>query len=106
MDNEQAAVPDRYSSDRLTISLLIGNETYKVTVPREQESLFRRAAKQINDQIAYYEVHYPSQPKSRYISTVLLDLAVNQLKQRDRNELEPFMASIGKLTEELDAVLK
>ena len=36
-------------SDKLVIQLLIGKQVYPITVKRDQEEIYRRAARMIND---------------------------------------------------------
>ena len=42
-------------SDKFTIQLLIGNQMYPVTVRRDQEEIFRKAAKLINSKLSKYQ---------------------------------------------------
>lgn len=36
-------------NDKLNIQLMIGNQMHPITIRREQEEIFRKAAKQINE---------------------------------------------------------
>ena len=38
-------------SDKLVIQLLIGKQVYPITVKRDQEEIYRRAARMINDKL-------------------------------------------------------
>ncbi|MBR6340098.1 MAG: cell division protein ZapA [Alloprevotella sp.] len=101
MDNDN----NKEISERLTIRLLIGKQIYPLTVRRDQESLFRRAASMINERIGFYEQRYPSQGNDAHVSTVMLDLAVNALQLEDNVDSKPVMEYIDKLNVELDEVL-
>ena len=46
-------------SDKLVIQLLIGKQVYPITVKRDQEEIYRRAARMINDKLGRYEQSYP-----------------------------------------------
>ena len=49
------------AQNKLVIHLLIGKQLYPITVLREQEEMFRKAAKLINEKLSRYEQTYPNQ---------------------------------------------
>ena len=53
-------------SDKLVIQLLIGKQVYPITVKRDQEEIYRRAARMINDKLGRYEQSYPHLGYERY----------------------------------------
>ena len=55
-------------SDKLVIQLLIGKQVYPITVKRDQEEIYRRAARMINDKLGRYEQSYPHLGYERYTS--------------------------------------
>ena len=46
--------------DKLVIQLLIGKQVYPITVRRDQEEVYRKAARQINEKLGRYEQSYPN----------------------------------------------
>ena len=49
------------NSDKLVINLFIGRQSYPITVKRDQEEVFRRAAELINNKLQRYQTAYPNQ---------------------------------------------
>ena len=47
-------------SEKFVIRLLIGKHTYPITVRRDQEEIYRRAAREINEKLGRYEQAYPN----------------------------------------------
>lgn len=92
-------------SKRQNITLLIDRTEYALKVKPEEEELFRNAASFINTKLARYEERFPMQGTEKYKAFVMLDLATDLLRQADRNDTQPYMDSIQKLTAELDEVI-
>ena len=57
-------------SEKMVIQLLIGKQVYPITIKREQEEIYRRAARMINDKLGRYEQSYPHLGYERYTSVV------------------------------------
>ena len=70
------------SNDKMVIQLLIGKHQYPITVLRDQEEVFRKAARLINEKLGRYEQAYPNQGSEKYTSVALLDFAVRALQRR------------------------
>ena len=92
-------------SDKFTIQLLIGNQMYPVTVRRDQEEIFRKAAKLINGKLSKYQQAYQHQPYEKYMSMALLELSVGVLQAGEDNDKGPYQETLEQLTKEMEDVL-
>lgn len=91
--------------EKISIKLLIGKQIHHIIVPLQKEAIFRRAAENINNVLAKYEMAYPNQNAERYFSSAILQFAVSALELEERNNTTPFCESIVALTEEIEATL-
>ena len=89
-------------SDKLVIQLLIGNNMQQITVRRDQEEIFRKAATLINERLNKYKTAYPNQSDVKYMSIALLDFAAKVLQMENNVDNQPFAESIDKLTKEVE----
>lgn len=92
-------------TEKLVIRLMIGNQMYPISVKREQEEIFRKAAKDINEKLQRYQSTYPKQGYEKYMSIALLDFAVKVLQIENNNETEPYNRSLQQLTAEIEEAL-
>jgi hypothetical protein len=92
-------------SEKFTIQLRIGNQTYPITIRRDMEEIYRKATQQINDKLNLYKSHFPNQGEEKYMSMVMLDIAVKRIQCEMQNDTEPFMVSLDKLTQEIEEIL-
>ena len=93
-------------SDKLVIQLLIGSHMQQITVRRDQEEIFRKAALLINERLNKYKTAYPNQGDAKYMSIALLDFAVKSLQLEQNVDTEPYNKSIEALTKEIEELLK
>lgn len=94
-----------FQDEKFVIQLMIGNQIYPISIRREQEELFRKAAKQINEKLSRYQIAYPHQGYEKYMSIALLDFAVNVLQLEQINATERYQSSVEQLTSEIEAAL-
>lgn len=92
-------------SEKIVIELMIGSQLERISVPRDQEGFFRRAAKNINEKLQKYQSRYPNQGNEKYMSIALLDFAVKVLQIEDSNDTKPYTKSINLLTAEIEQAL-
>ena len=92
-------------SEKLVIQLLIGKNLQQITVKRDQEEIFRKAALLINERLNKYKTAYPNQSDVKYMSIALLDFAAKVLQMESNVDTQPFAESIDKLTKEVEEVL-
>ncbi len=92
-------------SDKLVIQLLIGKQVYPITVKRDQEEIYRRAARMINDKLGRYEQSYPHLGYERYTSVALLDFAVQVIQLQNQKDESPYETTVNWLSEEISQLL-
>lgn len=86
------------ASDKFTIQLNIANKIYPITVNRENEALYRRAAKLIQQKIDRYSSSFYAEDKQDYHAMVMLDLAVTLVSEQDVDDkLQLLVDKIDKL---------
>ena len=71
--------------DMMKIHLLIDNERYPMTIRREDEQLYRDAAKQIDNKLNKYRSYYPDFSPARHWAMAALELAFENISMKDRN---------------------
>ena len=87
-------------SDKLVIQLLIGKQVYPITVKRDQEEIYRRAARMINDKLGRYEQSYPHLGYERYTS-----VAVQVIQLQNQKDESPYETTVNRLSEEINQLL-
>jgi hypothetical protein len=85
--------------------LRIGNNTFPLTINREEEIIYRNAERMINSKLNYYSEHYPNQGYEMYLSMGLLDIASGLARNEMRNDTEPFANSMNTLLKEIKDTL-
>ena len=91
--------------DKLVIQLLIGKQVYPITVRRDQEEVYRKAARQINEKLGRYEQSYPNLSYERYTSVALLDFAVQVIQTQMQKDQSPYEDVVKRLTDEITLLL-
>ena len=91
--------------DKLVIQLLIGKQVYPITVRRDQEEVYRKAARQINENLGRYEQSYPNLSYERYTSVALLDFAVQVIQSQMQKDQSPYEDVVKRLTDEITQLL-
>lgn len=91
--------------DKLVIQLLIGKQVYPITVRRDQEEVYRKAARLINEKLGRYEQSYPNLSYERYTSVALLDFAVQVIQTQKQKNQSPYEDVVKRLTEEIAQLL-
>lgn len=93
------------NKDKLVIQLLIGKQVYPITVRRDQEEVYRKAARLINEKLGRYEQSYPNLSYERYTSVALLDFAVQVIQTQKQKDQSPYEDVVKRLTEEIAQLL-
>ncbi len=92
--------------EKMKIHVLIDNERFPLVIRREDESLYRDAAKQINDKLNKYreECHRRGLQygKERYLAMVAFELAFENISMRDRNDTAPYREKLMELAKEVE----
>ena len=83
---------------QFSISITVADRPYKLTIDKESEEIFRRAAKLLDDRIKTYSSSYAYKDKQDLIAMVALEHTINYLQnERTVREKETILAN--KLTE-------
>lgn len=93
-------------SDKFVIQLYVGRQMHSITIQRDQEGVYRKAARLISDKLGRYEQSYPNLDPMRYMSVALLDFAVQALQLEKQKDLSDYPEMINRLTPEIDSLLK
>lgn len=92
-------------NDKLAIKLRLGNEMREMVIERDNEKYYREGSRMINELFNKYSQHFQNLPDAKYLSSVALEIAIRYLKDKDKNESEPYLESIASLTEEIESAL-
>lgn len=88
---------------RMNINLLIDCQPYPLkNIRREDEQLYRDAAKLVNHTLNDYRDSIPGQGLNAYWAMTAVDIAYRYLSTKDRNDTQPYMQKIEELTKELE----
>ena len=88
--------------DKMKIHLLIDNRKYPLTIPREDELLYREAARQVDNKLSKYRRLFPDFGGVEHWAMASLELAFENAILKDRNDTEPFMETLQRLDESID----
>ena len=91
--------------DVMKIHLLIDNERYPLTIRREDELLYRNAAKQIDNKLHTYRSRFPDFSPTRHWAMAALELAFENISMKDKNNTEPYQEKLKELTKEIEQYL-
>lgn len=70
--------------DELTISVIIADRPYRLTIKRDEEETIRRAANKINETIKHYSKNYAFNDKQDLLAMVALENTTNALRHEDK----------------------
>ena len=94
-------------SETQNINLLIHATRINVTVPKDQEESWRKAAQLVNMKLNTYMGQLKdkrSEPEIGYYA--MLDLALMCVAQAQRNDVSPVMDILNKLSSEIEQAMK
>lgn len=93
-------------SDTFQITLKLGGQSFSITIRRDEELFYRDAEKLINQRHSYYANHFPGQSATTYLLMTVLDIAVSLQKEAASGNIQPIMATLNGLVNELNSALK
>ena len=93
-------------NDKLTITLNIAGRPCALRVEREEEEMFRNAAKRINSKIAKYREKYATADPVDFLAVTALQFTVELLEIEKRNDIEPILDEVKRISSRLDEVVK
>ena len=86
----------------MKINLLIDCQRYPLNIRREDEQLYRDAAKLIDKTINKYRNWRPELSSNQHWAMAALELAYSFIANKDKNDTQPYLKKLEELTEELD----
>ena len=86
----------------MKINLLIDCQRYPLNIRREDEQLYRDAAKLIDKTLNKYRSWTPELGANNHWAMAALELAFNLMSMKDRNDTQPYLKKLEELTKELD----
>ena len=91
--------------DRMKINLLIDCQKYPLNIRREDELLYRDAAKLIDKTLNKYREWKPELSSNQHWAMAALELAYAFISNKDKNDTQPYLKKLEELTRELDNVI-
>ena len=91
--------------DRMKINLLIDCQKYPLNIRREDELLYRDAAKLIDKTLNKYREWKPELSSNQHWAMAALELAYAFISNKDNNDTQPYLRKLEELTRELDNVI-
>ncbi len=87
-------------SQKFSIQITVGSKSFSIVVNREDEFIYREAARMINQKLQQYSNSYLNKDKEDYLTMVLLDIAVKLVIEKNMDSQLEEMAK--KIDEALD----
>lgn len=79
---------------------------FPLTIPRKDEEMVRKAAKQVDHLLNVYRERYHNVSEKQVLTMVAYQLSLETLRLEQRNDTEPYTAKIKELTETLEDYFK
>lgn len=93
--------------DEFLINILVAGKRYSIMIRRDEEEMFRKAAKRIDKKVMAYQGKYETPlEKQDILALIALQAVVEQLEMEEKNDMSPFEEKIQELDNELEKYLK
>lgn len=94
--------------NKFLIHIEIAEKSYGIWIKREEEQVVREAAKSIRNKMLQYRQRYAKSDVDvkDLLAMVALQLSINNLQLKDKNDTVPFTDKIQELTTKMEAFLK
>ena len=89
----------------MKINLLFDCQRYPLNIHREDEILYREAAKLIDKTLNKYRKWMPDLDSNKHWAMAALELAFNNVSNKDKNDTKPYVEKLEELTKELDSFI-
>jgi cell division protein ZapA len=76
-----------------------------LNIHREDEILYREAAKLIDKTLNKYRKWMPDLDSNKHWAMAALELAFNNVSNKDKNDTKPYVEKLEELTKELDSFI-
>lgn len=93
------------SQDKFVINLLVGKQIVSICIRRDQEEIFRKAARIITDKLGRYAQSYPDKGSDLHKSIALLDFAVQVLQYQNEKDDTLYQDTLSRLADDIEATL-
>ena len=98
---------DMEKQDLLTIRVMILDTSYPIKIRREEEEIYRKAAKQLNERILAYRKKFDRNLNDiDYVIMVAFELSLLSLRLEEERDNSPFISTIPALDNRLAEYLK
>ena len=95
------------NSEKLHIRLHVYDEEIEVTIPRQDEEYYRKAAKLITDRYNAYAQAYKGRKSDHTIALMtLVDVGLAYQKEHSHNDTLPYDNVLARLTAEIEEALR
>ena len=92
--------------DFFTIRVNILNTSYPINIKREEEEIYRKAAKQLNNKILDYQKKYSQSLKEiDFLIMTAFELSLDCVRLSEEKEREPFISKIQDIDKRLTGYL-
>lgn len=92
-------------NDKMRISLLVDTQRYPLTINRDDEQLYRDAAKLIDNKLNKYRRAFPEFDDQKHWAMAALEIAFENMTLKDRIDTRPYQEKLKDWVGELDEVL-
>ena len=93
-------------ADTLSITLRFGSWTLPMTIPRDDEYVYRQAEKLIKERYNFYTSNYRNMDTEMYLVMTVIDVAVRLKQQETYMDTQPIVDRLRPLLNELESALK
>lgn len=89
--------------DNVRINIQVGELKHPLTVSKDDEPIFREAARLVNERLVTYQTKYRAAnlPHDFMMAFAAVDIAARYVRLQHNTSTEPAEAAIAKLTDEL-----
>ncbi len=88
-------------TDKLSININIDGRVYPLTIVREDEEKYRKAAKILNDIILQYRKKYADHDSKDFLAMTAFQFVLKNLELEEQADESPFIEEIKILNEHL-----
>ncbi len=92
--------------EKLNINVRIGEKSYPMKIIREDEAVYRKAAKFAQDKYKRYKERYEDMPVEDIMAMTILDLAKNNIDLSEKKESHSFLLELSDIVDTLGEYLK
>jgi cell division protein ZapA len=92
-------------TNKLSININIDGRVYPLTILREEEEKYRKAAKIINDIILQYKKKYANHDAKDFLAMTAFQFVLKNLEMESTADESPFIEEVRELNEMLGEYL-